>query len=160
MRRGAVMLGGGGAGGPARRVPPLGARLGPGRVLRAHARASHVPERSFTLEPAQDVRRGPSGPLEPGPPLVDRPTLLLPEPEAVGVVFLHPEGPIGRLRRGGDDVGVLCCLGPERIGGEWWREDGGGGERDYYRLHTDDGAWLWVYRDLMTGRWFVHGEWA
>jgi protein ImuB len=146
-----------------RLVDTLGSRLGPARVLRAHARASHVPERAFALEAAHRAR--PSTPPEPGPPPADRPTLLLSRPEPASVTFLHPEGPVARLRRGcGEDVGVLCCFGPERIGGEWWRSDvdGGsaGGGRDYYRLHTDDGAWLWVYRDLRSGRWFVHGEWA
>ncbi len=32
--------------------------------------------------------------------------------------------------------------------------------RDYYRLQAESGLWLWVFRRLDTGRWFVHGVWV
>lgn len=31
--------------------------------------------------------------------------------------------------------------------------------RDYYRVQDEAGLWLWVFRRLDTGRWFVHGLW-
>ncbi|MBL0928368.1 MAG: hypothetical protein IBJ11_12085 [Phycisphaerales bacterium] len=67
-------------------------------------------------------------------------------------------GPAAGVRRGGRLRRVLGCFGPERLCGEWWRGDQD--TRDYYRLHTDDGAWLWVFRSAESGRWFRHGEWA
>ena len=32
--------------------------------------------------------------------------------------------------------------------------------RDYYRVQDEHGLWLWVFRRLDTGRWFVHGVWV
>jgi protein ImuB len=33
-------------------------------------------------------------------------------------------------------------------------------QRSYYRVLLDDGRFLWVFRHLLTGRWFVHGQWV
>ena len=30
---------------------------------------------------------------------------------------------------------------------------------DYFRIQTEGGQWLWVFRELETGRWFVQGGW-
>ena len=58
--------------------------------------------------------------------------------------------------------------GPERIAVPWWdrtvgegpstSSDAAANERDYYRVGTEDGRWLWLFR--RDARWFVHGEWA
>ncbi len=32
--------------------------------------------------------------------------------------------------------------------------------RDYFKIQDDLGRWLWIYRVIETGRWFVHGQWA
>ena len=82
---------------------------------------------------------------------------------------------------------VTASFGPERIEPEWWRGRtvgvsdeigktsremrGGvraevcdnnivGGGKDYFRIQDDRGRWLWMYRNVQTGRWFVHGQWA
>ena len=44
----------------------------------------------------------------------------------------------------------------ERITTEWWQ---GPQTRDYFKVQTAAGQWLWVYRQLETSRWFVHGIW-
>lgn len=33
-------------------------------------------------------------------------------------------------------------------------------QRSYYRVQLEDGRFLWVFRQLVSGRWFVHGEWV
>lgn len=33
-------------------------------------------------------------------------------------------------------------------------------DRDYFVVQTEHGRWLWVCRQVDTGRWFVHGEWS
>ena len=52
------------------------------------------------------------------------------------------------------------ATGPERIAGEWWRDDAT--TRDYYRVEDQSGARFWLYReglyrDGAEPRWFLHG---
>lgn len=45
--------------------------------------------------------------------------------------------------------------GPERIENGWW---GQGEQRDYFiARHEEDGAVCWVFRELGSRRWFLHG---
>ncbi len=32
--------------------------------------------------------------------------------------------------------------------------------RDYYKVQDEQGRWLWIYRALEQGGWYVHGVWA
>jgi protein ImuB len=48
--------------------------------------------------------------------------------------------------------------GPERIETGWW--EGPTVRRDYYRAETDSGNLWWIYRDLRTGEWFLHGRFS
>lgn len=32
--------------------------------------------------------------------------------------------------------------------------------RDYFKVQTAEGRWLWLFRRAPSGRWSVHGEWA
>jgi protein ImuB len=50
---------------------------------------------------------------------------------------------------------IVQSCGPERIESGWWQ--GASQRRDYYRIETDRGAWLWIYRDLKVRTWFLHG---
>ncbi len=49
---------------------------------------------------------------------------------------------------------VALVHGPERIVSGWW--DGDEIMRDYYVAHTQQGRWLWVFRDQHK-HWFLHG---
>ena len=89
--------------------------------------------------------------------------MVLTEPEPAEVIALTPDGPPQTLRWRGVDHTVLASQGPERIGGEWWRGRHPSpvwATRDYFRVQDERGRWLWLYRVLETGRWFVHGQWA
>ena len=50
---------------------------------------------------------------------------------------------------------LLLEHGPERIESGWW--DGGDVRRDYYRASNPRGAMLWVYQDLRSQDWYLHG---
>lgn len=50
---------------------------------------------------------------------------------------------------------VRRAEGPERLLGPWWRGDESA--RDYYRIEDQDGRGFWLYRDLATRRWYLHG---
>jgi len=48
--------------------------------------------------------------------------------------------------------------GPERIESGWW--DGADVTRDYYRAREPGGARLWVFKELKSGHWYLHGVFA
>jgi protein ImuB len=48
--------------------------------------------------------------------------------------------------------------GPERIESGWW--DSGDIQRDYFVARGSNGAAWWVFRDLRTDHWYLHGFWS
>jgi protein ImuB len=94
--------------------------------------------------------RGPTAPQA-----GDRPLWLEPEPVALAVLSVVPEGPPIRFRLGGDDHRVERYWGPERIETGWWRTRCI--RRDYYQVETQEGQRYWLFRELNSQRWFVQG---
>jgi protein ImuB len=130
-------------------------RLRREQVLRARVHESHMPEKTRILEPVQDEH--------PGAPnlvivLADRPSLLLDPPEPAQAIALQPDHPPARLQWRGIEHHLIAGSGPERIITEWW-QDGRPSTRDYFKVQTMEGQWLWVCRELESSRWFVHGLW-
>src|SRR5206468_6237456 len=124
-------------------------------------RASHVPERAQSLLPLfADTDSGRAPPTQPTarPP---RPVRLLARPEPVEAVHLVPDDPPRQFRWRGTTHQVRRAEGPERIAGEWWRDDAR--TRDYYRVEDAEGQRFWLFRDGLYGpgeaapRWFLHG---
>lgn len=133
-------------------VDVLSGRLGMNAVRGAVLTQSHLPERAFDWTAPMEV------PRDDARPSGTRPTALFEPPMETSAVALTPDGPVHRIRWQGEDRVVVSCVGPERIGHEWWR--GRGSTRDYFRVRCEDGACLWVARARETGRWYVHGVWA
>jgi hypothetical protein len=52
----------------------------------------------------------------------------------------------------------LTSAGPDRISGG--HEEARPYSREYYRCVNDAGALLWIYRDAIEDRWFLHGWWG
>jgi len=50
---------------------------------------------------------------------------------------------------------VMDACGPERLESGWWK--GPSCRRDYYRIVTHQGSWWWIFRDLRSGQWYLHG---
>ncbi len=48
------------------------------------------------------------------------------------------------------------AAGPDRVSGEQW---GKPFAREYYRCVTEEGTLVWIYREGMTGEWYLHGWW-
>ncbi len=83
----------------------------------------------------------------------------------------HPPALLRRVRRSDDRSGanrsasrgalvpdvmrIVRDWGPERIETGWWR--GPTTRRDYWRVETETHQQFWVFRDLRTGRWYLHG---
>ena len=146
-------------------VDALRSRLGPHRVRRFSAVASHLPERAETL-PAFDGAVSTDASY--GPPGQARPLLLLPQAEPAEVTALVPDGPPRRFSWRGVSYDVAGAQGPERIGDEWWRAPPkrGSPTRDYYLVEDGEGHRFWLFREGLYGRettaarWFVQGLFA
>ncbi|MCK6262078.1 DNA polymerase Y family protein [Vibrio sp. ZSDE26] len=52
---------------------------------------------------------------------------------------------------------VSIIDGPERIVSGWW--DGDQITRDYFVVRSNEGRWLWVFRDNKQ-QWFLHGQFS
>ncbi len=135
----------------------LGSRLGQERVVRVEPVASHLPERAerkralSSFSAAEKELRALF--------LSDRPSLLLERPEPVELIAMTPEGPPSWFRWRGIEQRVTVSAGPERLAMEWWRGPSSA-TRDYFKVQDEHGRWLWIYRIVESGRWFVHGLWA
>jgi protein ImuB len=90
---------------------------------------------------------------------LDRPTTLLEQPESAQALALQPDHPPGVLVWRGREHIVAKGVGPERIATAWWGQHTLS-TRDYFRLETTAGVWLWVFREVESGQWFVHGMWS
>lgn len=146
-------------------IDVMASRLGPERVARIEPTESHLPEHVFRHWSAVSEAHGRRRPAR----LVDedRPSVLFDPPRPVQAMASTPDGPPLCLRWGQSSCRVVVSVGPHRIAPSWWR--GGGeadeamatpGARDYFKVADEHGRWLWVYRDHMSGHWFVHGQWV
>ncbi len=133
----------------------LGNRLGFSRLQGFAPAGSHLPERAVRRlsvdaqpqpEPWPDQRRPPI--------LLTRPEVVTaPLPDAPPILFRWRQT-LHRVRR---------AEGPERLEGEWWRDQAPA--RDYYLVESEEGERFWLYRLGLPGefnpaRWFVHGLFA
>jgi protein ImuB len=137
-------------------------RWGTQRVLAAHPVASHVPEVARQFRPVREplsVREAGTHALV----FMDRPSVLLDKPEPAHAVVLQPDHPPRLLVWRGEEHRVVpqgkTGGGAERIVTTWWSAKTPS-TRDYFKVQTLAGLWLWVFREHETARWFVHGLWA
>jgi len=140
--------------GISRALDTIAGRIGPDRVCRYCVRESHRPDAAAAVVPLLDNTPSAAARAHGH----NRPSVLFAEPEPISVVVLAPDGPVMSVGRGGKARRIVASVGPERIGGEWWR--GREAQRDYFRVQEETGRWLWIFRDWQRGEWFVHGEWA
>jgi protein ImuB len=113
-------------------IDRIAARLGETQVHGVKAVAEHRPEHSWTTAAPQETRQHLDFP--------DRPLWLLPEPRPLQL------------------SGMPALAGAERIESGWW--DGGDVRRDYFIARTQQGAALWIFKDLSDGSWHLHGFWS
>ena len=179
----------------ARLVDGLSIRLGRSGVLRILGSPDPLPESSFDTTPLAGrdpvtENRGRSGgspganerprrdrEARFGPTRHDamrRPLMLLSRPKRLvvdtRVIHRSLDAVPWRIRLEGIDHRVTRIWGPERIETGWWRH--GSIRRDYYRVETDRGRWLWIFRQLdgdddplepvpatsTRSQWYLHGR--
>jgi protein ImuB len=138
-------------------------RIGKDRVTRARLHESHIPERSFSYEPAID----PQNTLQTSEQCIpynleERPSILFPSPEPISTIAMLPDKPPSSIQWRGKRLSIITGIGPERIAPEWWQyhpHTGRFAERDYFKIQDELGRWLWVYRDQISLEWYLHGLW-
>jgi len=151
-------------------------RLGANRVCRLLMRESHRPESAAWAAPLLDCPRAAPARLVQTQTLAreacQRPSVLHTQPQPLSVISLSPDGPVMSIAQAGDARRIIASIGPERIGGEWWRAREP--QRDYFRVQDERGRWLWIFREARglskscdaagarsdSSEWFIHGEWA
>ena len=144
-------------------IDRLSARLGAGRVQVYQMADTHIPERRFTMAPAIHADKQSNVAVEILPETITRPLVLLQRPELAEVVAEVPEGPPIQFRWRKVQYRVLRSEGPERIACEWWKDGRGAYSRDYFRIETQDGYRLWIFRhglyerETASPNWYVHG---
>lgn len=133
-------------------VDRLRLRLGEAAVVRPVLVESFLPERAWRAggECGASVLAG-----------AVRPICLLPTPAEIRVICEPSDDRTGSPRQfteGGNVHRLTHAVGPERIGGEWWR--GHDKVRDYYNVEDEAGRRFWIFRAVlaMPTRWFLHGR--
>lgn len=148
----------------------LSARLGAEQLCQAEFHQSYLPERSFSFRPIPRnyiklvTNRSIHPPTQAAEGtsnlrLPDRPPYLLIRPEPASALALLPDKPPVRLTWRDEEHEIITGIGPERIMPEWWKGEGDS-ERDYFKLQSKDGIWLWVFRHQTELSWWVHGMWV
>ncbi len=144
-------------------VDRLSSRLGSRQVLVCETADTHIPERQFALVPAVHHQAQGNAALQQESQVATRPIILLSRPELAEVVAEVPEGPPIRFRWRKAQYEVARYEGPERIACEWWKDGRGIYSRDYFRIETNDGHRLWLFRyglyvrETDIPKWYVHG---
>jgi protein ImuB len=137
-------------------VDTLGVRLGEKSVFRLAPVESELPERSVRRVPALHPAQGLNWPKH-----LPRPARLFTHPEPIDAIAALPDHPPRLFVWRRKQHRVTSADGPERIHGEWWRNDAEVNlVRDYYRVETGDGARFWIFRDGPAGdggKWWLHG---
>lgn len=108
------------------------ARLGEHHIHTVLPAPDHRPERSW--------KAAEFGEKAPTLKFPSRPLWLLPEPKPL------------------QNCGIPTDGRPERIESGWW--DDNDIHRDYYVMRTNEGAQLWVFKDLKDSNWYLHGFWS
>jgi protein ImuB len=135
-------------------IDRLSSRLGIQRVVRPQLGASALPERACRYVPLAGGSK-PRSTTSTTNAALPRPLLLF-APRPIELVSVAPDGPPQCVWLGHGRQNVTQSWGPERIETGWWR--GPPVARDYYRIETEEGSRLWVFRRLSDGQWFAQGE--
>jgi protein ImuB len=149
-------------------IDRLGARFGLRRVTRLVPQDTHIPEYAAANVPAHGVKEFPSAQIVEQDTLSPaRPLRLFSRPEPVDAIAQVPDGPPIKFSWRHVTHQVVQAEGPERIAMEWWRDDRGNQlTRDYFRVESEAGARVWLYREGLYGRepgnprWYLHGLFA
>jgi protein ImuB len=134
----------------------IAGKVGAAAIRRYLPAEHHWPEQSVRL--ASSLTEDP----ETSWPVQSRPIRLLFKPAPIEVMALVPDNPPKLFVYRGKRHTIVKADGPERIGREWWRDNGE--HRDYYAVEDSEGGRYWLFRsghyDSDDAQWYLHGYFA
>ena len=152
-------------------IARLSNRMGPQSVRTVRIQADPRPEYSLALDPvianADSTERAPQSEhllqrlTEPDPDASKNPERTFPRPLRLLAAPQQIAGrdcndhPPEQISVYGQQRRIVELQGPERIQTAWWTDKPC--HRDYFRAITETGGQLWIYRDLQTSIWYLHG---
>ncbi len=135
-------------------INQLATEVGASNIKEVRFSNSFLPEESFSYSPL-----GQSDPESLSESkLRVRPTQLLQVPLEISAIAMLPDNPPVQVTLESKPLKILKGIGPERITHPWLKS-GDFKSRDYYKVEDENGRWLWIYRDTVTLKWFLHGVW-
>jgi protein ImuB len=144
-------------------VDALANRLGPQKIFRLTPVESDVPERATKRIPLLSRPRNCTWPEH-----LPRPPRLFTPPQNITVITLLPAHAPKQFTWRRRPYRVQHADGPERIFGEWWKNEAERwAVRDYFSVEDTTGQRFWLFRrgdgeHALTGdyNWFLHGIFA
>ncbi|MHB1766233.1 MAG: Y-family DNA polymerase [Phycisphaerae bacterium] len=135
----------------------LRTRLPAARIGTVAAGRSHIPEQAMRLTMLETA----GGRLIRPDDFIttQRPSLLLAPPESVQVITDETENAPGHIQWRGNIYTCRQVIGPERLTTAWWT-GAAAVTRDYFSVLDQQGQWLWVFHEVETGQWLLHGLWV
>ncbi|WP_078084066.1 Y-family DNA polymerase [Microbulbifer mangrovi] len=128
-------------------IDKLKARLGHQALSGVTLQESYLPEQAWSSADSLSLQSRPRG-HQLNPINAPRPSWLLPRPDRVQQ----------RNHKLFYDGELQLLQGPERIDGYWWQHHRHA--RDYYIARSEQGSLYWVYQDLTSEDWFLHGVYS
>ena len=137
-------------------IDRLATRFGDRRIIAFQPNDTHIPEKSFSLVPAQTagISKTIWKKIRTKNPAPRRPLRMFARPESVNMATTAQFNwrRANRL--------IIQHEGPERIAMEWWQHEEVMPARDYFRAEDEAGRRYWLYRNVSTKQWFLHGMFA
>ncbi len=83
---------------------------------------------------------------------------LFPDPKRITVKTVRRRDHDLPVKYRENDTWILLesAAGPDRVSGEQWEEPFA---REYFRCVTEEGTLVWIYREAISGEWYIHGWW-
>jgi protein ImuB len=149
-------------------LPELQTKIRPLTGIRVDGNDQSI-ERKLRKKPIQDFRNS-NGIVPSTDAAWSRPSYLLDEPIEIQI-SAHASGEPKQLRLAPEHAAttnsqvapsntaqiaqIIAAYGPERIESQWW--SGPTLRRNYFRIVLETGQWWWIYEDMNTRRWYLHG---
>ncbi|WP_160153122.1 DNA polymerase Y family protein [Microbulbifer sp. ALW1] len=128
-------------------IDKLKARLGHQALSGVTLKESYLPEQAWQSADSLSLHSRPRG-HNLHPVNAPRPSWLLPRPDRIQQ----------RDHKLFYDGELQLLQGPERIDGYWWQHHRHA--RDYYIARSELGSLYWVFQDLTSEDWFLHGVYS